>query len=71
MTVISAPRSSVRVARFERMLLSAASAIAAHVEASLDRRAGSRYRDAARARNAWDDARRAAQARGSAGLLPR
>lgn len=71
MTVIPAPRSSVRVTRFERMLLSTASAIASHVEAGVDRRAGTTYRRAARTQDAWADARRAAQARGTAGLLPR
>lgn len=71
MTAVPAPRTLVRVTRFERMLLAAASAIASHVDNRLERRAGAAYRAATQVRAAVEEARRTAQARGAAGLLPR
>lgn len=71
MTAVSAPRTLVRVTRFERMLLAAASAIASHVEARLERRAGAAYRGVTQVRNGMEESRRVAQARGAVGILPR
>ncbi|GAA1674843.1 hypothetical protein [Microbacterium lacus] len=71
MTAVPAPRTLVRVTRFERLLLAAASAIASHVDARLEHRAGPAYRAATQVRNGMEESRRAAQARGAVGLLPR
>ena len=57
--------------RFDRSLLRAASLLDAVVAARLERRGTGRWRDALASQTAAADARRAAQARGAIGILPR
>lgn len=72
MTTISAPRfshSRVSTTRFERTLLRVTAAVESFVAHRLERRAMSAARAAAAAQERYVDARRSAEALGSAGLL--
>ena len=71
MTAISAPRALTRATPFERTLLRAASALDLFVAARLERRGGAAHRRAVEAQTAAAADRRAAEARGAIGMLPR
>lgn len=69
MTALPAPRTLSATA-FERILLRAASALDGFVAARLERRSAIAHRAAVEAQSTFAAARRAAEARGYAGLLP-
>ena len=71
MTAISAPRALTRATPFERTLLRAASTLDRFVAARLERRGGNAHRRAAEVQITVAADRRAAEARGAIGMLPR
>lgn len=71
MTAISAPRNLSRTTSFERILLRAASGLDRFVAARLERRATAAHRAVVDAQSSFAAARRAAEARGALGVLPR
>ena len=68
---IVAPALAARATRFDRTLLRAASGLDSFVVARLERRAGDESRRALAAQEAATQYRRAAEARGAIGVLPR